>query len=85
MLFLCSQDPEYVLIKRWVPETEQDMLWRHTKIIREERNSKLIMTIKDKEHRSKHLEPEFEWVRKKERRRSKSPSLLMYLAGAKPA
>lgn len=68
-----------------MPEDEQDMLWRHTKIIREERSGKLIMTIKDKEHRHKHLEPEFEWVRKKERRRSKSPSLLMYLAGAKPA
>ncbi|KAK8095427.1 uncharacterized protein PG998_002058 [Apiospora kogelbergensis] len=85
MDYVLDQDPEYVLIKRWVTEPEQDMLWRHTKIIREERSGKLIMTIKDKEHRHKHLEPEFEWVRKKERRRSKSPSLLMYLAGAKPA
>lgn len=33
------QDPDYILIKRWVPETEQDVLWRHTKIIREKRSS----------------------------------------------
>ena len=82
------QDPDYVLIKRWVPEQEQDMLWRYTRLIREQRSSsKLVMTIEDKKHR-KHLEPDnFEWVRKKEKKRSRSrsPSLLMYLAGAKPA
>lgn len=80
-----------MLIKRWVPEEEQDMLWQHTKILREHRSSsegKLIMTIEDKKHHhhGHHLEPEFEWVRKKkDRRRSRSPSLLMYLAGVKPA
>jgi hypothetical protein len=78
------------LVKRWVPDSEQDMLWRHTRIVREERARKLVLTIEDKPKKHKHhhgatLEPEFEWVRKKERRRSKSPSLLMYLAGAKPA
>ncbi|KAI0141304.1 hypothetical protein BJ166DRAFT_97636 [Pestalotiopsis sp. NC0098] len=84
-------DPEFVLIKRWVPDAEQDVLWRHTRIIREERNRKLVMTIEDKPKKHKHhhhgatLEPEFEWVRKKERRRSRSPSLLMYLAGGRPA
>jgi hypothetical protein len=80
------QDPEFILIKRWVPEWEQDTLWKHTKYVREKR-SKLLVTIDDRKPRHHHhREPEFEWVRKKsDRRRSKSPSLLMYLAGAKPA
>ncbi|KAF4625590.1 hypothetical protein G7Y89_g12575 [Cudoniella acicularis] len=30
-------DPEYFLIKRWVPEEEQDVLWNHTRDIREKR------------------------------------------------
>ncbi|OLN92901.1 Reticulocyte-binding protein 2-like protein a 5 [Colletotrichum chlorophyti] len=76
-------DPDYVLIKRWVPEWEQDTLWRHTRAVREKRSSKLVLEIEDKKQRR---EPEFEWVRKKnDRKRSKSPALLMYLAGAKPA
>ncbi|KAK2026985.1 hypothetical protein LX32DRAFT_664906 [Colletotrichum zoysiae] len=78
------QDPDYVLIKRWVPEWEQDTLWRHTRSLREKRSSKLVLEIEDK--KSHRHEPEFEWVRKKsDRKRSKSPALLMYLAGAKPA
>ncbi|KAK2001734.1 hypothetical protein LX36DRAFT_569581 [Colletotrichum falcatum] len=77
-------DPDYVLIKRWVPEWEQDTLWRHTRSIREKRSSKLVLEIEDK--KSHRHQPEFEWVRKKsDRKRSKSPALLMYLAGAKPA
>ncbi|KAK1959858.1 hypothetical protein LY78DRAFT_345622 [Colletotrichum sublineola] len=77
-------DPDYVLIKRWVPEWEQDTLWRHTRSLREKRSSKLVLEIEDK--KSHRHEPEFEWVRKKsDRKRSKSPALLMYLAGAKPA
>lgn len=63
------------------------MLWQHTKILREQRSGKLVMTLEDRpRHRHHHhLQPEFEWVRKKERRRSKSPSMLMYFAGVKPA
>ncbi|CAK7198092.1 hypothetical protein SEUCBS139899_000750 [Sporothrix eucalyptigena] len=81
-----DQDPEYVLVKRWVPEDERQYWWQHTKTIRE--NRKVVLKIEDdrgRHHHSHHLEPEFEWVRKKERRRSrsKSPGLLMYLAGAK--
>lgn len=79
-----DEDPEFVLIKRWVPEWEQDQLWRHTKAIREKRHK--VLMIEEKKHHS--LEPEFEWVRKKhdrKRSRSKSPSLLMYLAGARPS
>ncbi|ERT00210.1 uncharacterized protein SPSK_09204 [Sporothrix schenckii 1099-18] len=80
-----DQDPEYILVKRWVPEEERQFWWQHTKTIRE--NRKVVLKIEDggKHHHHHHLEPEFEWVRKKERRRSrsKSPGLLMYLAGAK--
>ncbi|KAK7937745.1 uncharacterized protein PG986_014613 [Apiospora aurea] len=79
MDYQLDEDPGYVLIKRWVPEDEQDMIWRHTGILREERSAK------DTKHDQEGLEPEFQWVRKRERRRSRSPSLLMYLAGAKRA
>ncbi|KAK2486660.1 hypothetical protein H9L39_00587 [Fusarium oxysporum f. sp. albedinis] len=79
-------DPDYLLIRRWVPEWEQDRLWKHTKLIREKR-TKMLM-VEEKRHGRE--EPDFEWVRKKDkdkhsRRRSKSPGLLMYLAGARPA
>jgi hypothetical protein len=77
------QDPDFILIKRWVPEWEQDQLWKHTRIIREKRSSS-GKTLMVEEKRSSRREPEFEWVRKKERRRSKSPGLLMYLAGGRP-
>ena len=34
-----QHDPEaYVLIKRWVPEYEQELLWEHTRRIREDRD-----------------------------------------------
>jgi len=49
-----------------------------------------MLMVEEKRHGRD--EPEFEWVRKKSdksdkhsRRRSKSPSLLMYLAGVRPA
>lgn len=82
-----DSDANYVLIKRWVPKWEQDALWKHTKVVREKR-SKLILTVDDKKSHHHHHghDGDFEWVRKKsDRRRSKSPSLLMYLAGVKPA
>jgi hypothetical protein len=75
-----------LLVKRWVPEREQDQLWKHTKYVREKR-TKLLM-IEDKGHHHHHHDPEFEWVRttkKHDRKRSKSPGLLMYLAGGRPA
>ncbi|KAF5875726.1 putative atpase aaa+ type core protein [Botrytis fragariae] len=34
-----SQNPEYVLIQRWVPEYEQDFLWAATRASRTRRNS----------------------------------------------
>jgi hypothetical protein len=36
-----------------------------------------------KSHRRKHS-AEYQWVREKSRTRSKSPGLLMYLAGGRP-
>lgn len=75
------QDPDYVLIKRWVPEYEQDFLWSHTREIRERRKPVLV-AIEGKKHH--HSEPEFEFVRKKEHKRKPSPSpLLTFLAGGK--
>jgi len=74
-------DPDYLLIKRWIPEWEQDQLWKHTRSLRSKRGKALMV-----EEKKDYLEdPSFEWVRKKSksRKRSKSPSLLMYLAGAK--
>jgi hypothetical protein len=35
-----EQDPDYVLIKRWVPEYEQDFLWEKSREVREERKEK---------------------------------------------
>ena len=84
-----KQEPGYILIKRWVPEWEQDMLWEHTRkirIVEKKREEKVVLEVGGHRKHGKHLkEDEFEFVRKKERRRSKSPGLLMYLAGARPA
>ncbi|PBP27032.1 hypothetical protein BUE80_DR002062 [Diplocarpon rosae] len=76
-----DQDRDFVLIKRWVPEYEQDFLWSHTKEIRERRQSVLLAVDGKKHH---HHEAEFELVRKKKHERRASPSpLLNYLAGGK--
>lgn len=79
-------DPDYVLIKRWVPEYEQDFLWNHTKEIRERRERiierPVLVAIEGK--KKHHEEPEFEFVRKKKHERKPSPSpLLTFLAGGK--
>ncbi|KAK0733603.1 hypothetical protein B0T26DRAFT_736508 [Lasiosphaeria miniovina] len=79
-------EPGYILIKRWVPEQEQAMLWEHTRRIRvvtQKREKDVVLKIKDKSSD----DDKYEWVRKTShsRRRSKSPGLLMYLAGARPA
>lgn len=75
-----DQDPDFVIIKRWVPEWEQKQFWKHTRYIREMRKT---VVYKDRHHH--HDKEQIELVvRKKERRRSKSPSpLLMYLSGAR--
>lgn len=75
-----DSDPDYVLIKRWVPEYEQDFLWSHTREIRERRAPVLVAI----EGKKKHHETEFEFVRKKKHERKPSPSpLLTFLAGGK--
>ncbi|CAL3968781.1 unnamed protein product [Diplocarpon coronariae] len=76
-----DQDHDFVLIKRWVPEYEQDFLWSHTKEIRERRQP-VLLSVEGKKHH--HHETEFELVRKKKHERRPSPSpLLTYLAGGK--
>lgn len=81
-----KQDADYVLIKRWVPESEQNELWRHTRELRKRRGKALLVEEKSS-HRHYDDDPRFEWVRKKShsRKRSKSPGLLMWMAGARPA
>ncbi|KAG5796277.1 hypothetical protein H9Q69_004703 [Fusarium xylarioides] len=64
-------DPEYVLVKRWVPEAEQDRMWKHTKNIREKRGEPLL-----KETPNHRGEPQHEWVRKKDRQQTRSPQRL---------
>lgn len=85
-------EPGYILIKRWVPEYEQDQLWAHTRQIRlvrehEHSDHKVVLKLEDgKKHKKSKDDDQFMWVHKKtERRRSKSPGLLMYLAGGRPA
>jgi hypothetical protein len=78
-----TQDPDYVLIKRWVPEYEQDFLWAHTKQIRERRRPTLL-AIEGSGRHHHHDETEFAIVRKKKHERKPSPSpLLTFLAGGK--
>ncbi|KAI9851659.1 MAG: hypothetical protein M1838_003128 [Thelocarpon superellum] len=71
-----DHDPDhYVLIKRWVPEYEQELLWDHTKRIREERTvrvRRLELTRVADERRAKLL------VAKK---RPKSPGMFDFIAG----
>lgn len=95
--FEFDADPEYVLVKRWVPEWEQDQFWEHTKQVRERRTGRTTLMVEDtrrsshSHHRSKSSDVEI--IRKKskheskhDRKRSKSPGpLLMYLAGARPS
>ncbi|KAI0801635.1 hypothetical protein GGR55DRAFT_692515 [Xylaria sp. FL0064] len=35
--YVIDQNPDYVLIKRWVPEAEQDLLWKHTRTLARQR------------------------------------------------
>ncbi len=71
------------------------MLWEHTRkirIVHQKAEQNVVLEIKDKKKKHRHHDDDenFEWVRtttkrSSSRRRSKSPSLLMYLAGARPA
>jgi len=84
--YTIDKDPDYFLIKRWVPEYEQDFLWNHTKEIREKRSSSntVVLAIEDSKHHHHHDDAEYEFVRKKEHKRKPSPSpLIAYLAGGR--
>ncbi|KAH8812188.1 hypothetical protein F5884DRAFT_304652 [Xylogone sp. PMI_703] len=83
-------DPNYILIKRWVPEYEQDFLWDHTRKARERREEPIVLAIdssKKEHHHRHHLEPEFEFVRKTKHHHQKHTSkpnpspLLKFLSG----
>lgn len=74
--YMIDQDPEFVVIKRWVPEYEQDFLWDHTRRIREQRHG-VVLSIEEK--KKGHSEPEFEFVRKS--KRTGKSDLLSFLAG----
>jgi hypothetical protein len=79
-----AQDPDFVLIKRWVPEYEQDFLWAHTKQIREARRPVMLAIEDGRRHHHHSEETEFAIVKKKKHERRPSPSpLLTFLAGGK--
>lgn len=70
-----------MLIKRGVPEYEQDSLWSHTKEIRDRRRP-LLFSIESKKKHHHHGDVDFEFVGKKEYRGKPEPSpLLTFLAG----
>ncbi|ROW18272.1 hypothetical protein VPNG_00386 [Cytospora leucostoma] len=85
------QNPEYVVIKRWVPPEEQQQLWTLTKAIRDGREQVTqTLSVEDRRHHHhshhRHKSGDSLVVVKKTRReRSRSPSVstLMYLAGAR--
>ena len=81
-----SQDPDYILIKRWVPEYEQDFLWSHTRELREMRERvrpPVVLAIEEKKYKHhNHKDDEFEIVRKHKRKPSPSP-LVTFFAGGK--
>jgi len=90
--FELDVDPEFVIIKRWVPEYEQDFLWNHTRQIREVRGghghhhhlalmpppSPVVVVEENVRHHRE--EDRLEWVRKK-RRPSPSPLLTFFAGG----
>lgn len=83
-----KQNPEYVLIKRWVPPEEQKELWSLTKVIRDGREKvTTTLAIEDRSHHHhRHKSGDnLVVVKKTKRERSRSPSVstLMYLAGAR--
>lgn len=83
-----KQNPDYVLIKRWVPPEEQKELWSLTKVLRDGREKvTTTLAIEDRSHHHhRHKSGDnLVVVKKTKRERSRSPSVstLMYLAGAR--
>ena len=84
--YVYDKDSDYILIKRWVPEHEQEFLWKHTSELRNARHlhesaQTAIYAIEDKKLR--HSEAKFEWVRKKDKTRTSPSSLLTYLSDSR--
>lgn len=80
------QDPNFILIKREVSTAEQEAMWSHTRTIRtvhhhHHRDEKVVLQLKQDKHRSS--DDNYEFVRR--RRRSKSPGLLVWMAGGRPS
>lgn len=83
--FQYDANPEFIIIKRPVPQWEQDRLWQHTKHIREARDPVYITIEEGKKYHRK--EPELEFVREKHKRHERRPSPsppLAWVAGARP-
>lgn len=81
------QNPEFVIIKRWVPPEEQKELWSLTRVIRDDREKvTTTLSIEDRSRHHRHKSGDnLVLVRKTKRERSKSPgiSVLTYLAGGR--
>lgn len=81
------QNPDYIIIKRWVPPDEQKELWSLTRVIRDDREKvTTTLSIEDRSrhrHRRDKSRDNLVLVRKTKRERSRSPSVLMYLSGAR--
>lgn len=82
-----AQDPECVLIRRVVPQWEQDRLWQHTKALREARRpiSPVFIAIEDRHGKHRHHETELQFVREKKHTRKPSPSALLTWVAGGPA
>ena len=88
---MSQRDPNSVIIKRWVPEHEQAMLWDHTRRLRismGHRHDGGPVMLEVGGHRHGHRRGshsgDYEFVRKRSRSKSPAPGLLMYLAGGRP-
>lgn len=84
------QNPEYIIVKRWVPPEEQKELWSLTRVIRGDREKvTTTLTVEDRGHSHSHHRHKsgdgLVLVRKTKRERSRSPSVsvLSYLAGGR--
>ncbi|KAI9840696.1 MAG: hypothetical protein M1837_001372 [Sclerophora amabilis] len=78
---LDQKDPEgYVVIKRWIPEYEQDVLWEHTRAVRRDRQ------VREREARIKAAEEKQRAKynaagRRRARSGSPAPGLFSFLGG----
>ena len=87
-----------MLIKRPVPDWEQNKLWEHSRSLRVTYTHKhthssshshgddVYLTVGDKKHsRHRSGDEKYEFVRRRSKSRSKSPGLLVWMAGGRPS